>query len=76
MAGFLYALFLLNRGTKIAAHLSKQLLEMTFSIDWALVVPWITRENILFMFLAYRNVTPQRHLFFGYCITKNHSNEL
>jgi hypothetical protein len=23
-------------------------------IEWALVVPWITRENILLMFLVYR----------------------
>jgi hypothetical protein len=25
-----------------------------YTIEWALVVPWITRENILLMFLVYR----------------------
>jgi hypothetical protein len=24
------------------------------TIEWALVVPWITRENLLLMFLVYR----------------------
>jgi hypothetical protein len=47
------------------------------SIEWALVGPSFTRENKLLIFLVYRGraccsrVTPQRPLFFGYCIAKN-----
>jgi hypothetical protein len=35
------------------------------SIEWALVVPWITRENLLLMFLvSLTNVTPLSTAFY------------